>query len=87
MSRHLAKFRGLLLPRDGDFSSVRIYQSFAAGSLGTLVKTVSGAPGVAATTDITSLPLGPVYFTLRPVDASANENPDTAQLTVIITGP
>ncbi len=74
-------------PIDSDFSSVNIYQSFAAGVLGSKVRNLPGSPGGSATTDFTGLPLGPVYFTLRPVDASGNENQDTSQLSVIITGP
>jgi penicillin-binding protein 1C len=74
-------------PIDSDFSSVNIYQSFVAGVLGSKVRNLPGSPGAAATTDFTGLALGPIYFTLRPLDASGNENPDSAQLTIIITGP
>jgi penicillin-binding protein 1C len=74
-------------PSDADLANVAIYQSFSAGILGNKVRTVPATPGSNGTTDFTSLPLGAVFFTLRPIDALGNENTDTTQYSIVITGP
>lgn len=64
-------------PTDGDFSSITIYRSTTAGTLGTAVHT-----GVTGTSkQDTGLTNGTVYYyTVRAVDRSGNESTNTAQV-------
>ncbi|MBI4142436.1 hypothetical protein HY480_01015, partial [Candidatus Uhrbacteria bacterium] len=62
-------------PTDADFSTVRIYRSTTAGSLGSLIATTRTSPYVD-----TGLAEGTTYsYTFRSVDANGNESANIAQ--------
>lgn len=66
-------------PTVSDFSKVRIYQSTAEGTLGSLVKTTDDSTKTSAT--ISSLANGTkYYFTVRAIDTSSNESTNTTQV-------
>ena len=74
-------------PSDSDLASVNIYQSTSSGVLGARAQNVSATPGTAGQVDLSNLPLGTIYFTLRPVDTTGNENASGDQTSFLVTGP